>query len=240
MKEALATSKASPSNAHHGAAQSQPPSFVSFLASPLFNRKVQLFLLTLAGIVLLCLLPWIAPWFYWDANPTTLFMEPPPPGTDNSTTHPWPLVAPKIIHHRWNDENIPEKWVAVRERCMAMHPDYEFMLWTEAKERALLKERYPWFLKTYDHYRYTIQQADIGRYFFMHTYGGLYLDLDVECLKRVDYLLTHEIVLPLTWPVGFSNDVLVAPAGHPFYDQVCGCGGGGEDDNSMVSQPDTW
>lgn len=171
-------------------------------------------------LLTVALAPWTAPYFYWDSNPATQWVPPPPERVNLNKTGQFKLVAPKIIHHRWNDEHVPERWAAVRQRCIDMHPDYKFILWTAETERAMLQQHFPWFLKTYDNYKYTIQQADVTRYFFLYLHGGLYLDLDVECLKRVDYLLTYPIVLPLTWPVGFSNDVLVTPPGHPFYKQV--------------------
>lgn len=179
-------------------------------------RWLAMLLISLFVLAMLAM-PWVAPWFYWDANSSTQWVPPPPANLNASD---YKLLAPKIIHHRWNDDNLPPKWAAVRDRCIAMHPDYTFMLWTEEREREMIKEHFPFFLKTYDGYRYTIQQADVSRYFFLYVHGGLYLDLDVECLQRVDYLLTYEILVPLTWPVGFSNDVLVTPARHPFYKQV--------------------
>jgi len=45
--------------------------------------------------------------------------------------------------------------------------------------RALLTDgRYLWFLETFDAYPYPIQRADAIRYFVLHHYGGIYIDLD--------------------------------------------------------------
>lgn len=38
--------------------------------------------------------------------------------------------------------------------------------------------RYPWFLETFDSYPYPIQRADAIRYFVLHHFGGIYIDLD--------------------------------------------------------------
>ena len=38
--------------------------------------------------------------------------------------------------------------------------------------------RYPWFLETFDGYPYPIQRADAIRYFVLHHFGGIYIDLD--------------------------------------------------------------
>ena len=41
--------------------------------------------------------------------------------------------------------------------------------------------RYPWFLETFDGYPYPIQRADAIRYFVLHHFGGIYIDLDDVC-----------------------------------------------------------
>lgn len=42
----------------------------------------------------------------------------------------------------------------------------------------LTPSRYPWFLETFDGYPYPIQRADAIRYFVLHHFGGIYIDLD--------------------------------------------------------------
>lgn len=54
------------------------------------------------------------------------------------------------------------------------------------------------------------------RYAVLQTYGGYYLDLDIECLKPLDFLAKYPIVLPKTWPVGFSNDFIASEPDNPF------------------------
>ena len=50
----------------------------------------------------------------------------------------------------------------------------------------------------------------------LQEYGGYYLDLDIECLRPLDFLGRYPLVMPKTWPVGFSNDFLAAEPGNPF------------------------
>jgi inositol phosphorylceramide mannosyltransferase catalytic subunit len=44
--------------------------------------------------------------------------------------------------------------------------------------RDLLTNEYPWFVETWDHYRFPIQRADSIRYFILAHHGGIYIDLD--------------------------------------------------------------
>jgi len=94
------------------------------------------------------------------------------------------------------------------------------MLWTDASSREFIAEHYPWFLDNFDDYTYPIQRADAIRYFVLHHYGGVYLDLDVGCLRPLDPLLIYPVILPKTIPVGVSNDLMFAEKGHPFLAQT--------------------
>lgn len=94
------------------------------------------------------------------------------------------------------------------------------MLWTDASSREFIAKHYPWFLDTFDDYEYVIQRADAIRYFVLHHYGGIYLDLDIGCLRPLDPLLVYPVILPKTIPVGVSNDLIFAEKGHPFLAQT--------------------
>lgn len=96
----------------------------------------------------------------------------------------------------------------------------KYMLWTDAGSREFIAKYYPWFLDNFDDYTYPIQRADAIRYFVLHHYGGVYLDLDVGCLRPLDPLLVYPVILPKTIPVGVSNDLMFAEKGHPFLAQT--------------------
>lgn len=73
-------------------------------------------------------------------------------------------------------------------------------------------------MRAYDSYSNPVERADISRYAVLFLHGGVYLDLDVRCERSLDApelaLLEKPIVLPRTWPVGISNDVIVAAPGN--------------------------
>lgn len=92
----------------------------------------------------------------------------------------------------------------------------QYILWTDKTARELIKNEYSWFLTVYDSYPYNIQRADAMRYFILHKYGGIYMDLDIGCARPMNPLLRFEAILPLTIPVGVSNDLILATKEHPF------------------------
>lgn len=58
------------------------------------------------------------------------------------------------------------------------------------------------------------KKSDALRVFIMHHYGGMYLDLDIECFKPVDEgLRGYQLVLQGTGDEGFNNAVLASVPG---------------------------
>lgn len=103
---------------------------------------------------------------------------------------------PRIIHQTWKDRTIPPAWEAYHRSWRRHHPAWELRLWTDHDLRELIRRDYAWFLPIYDGYPHPIQRVDAARYFMLHRYGGLYVDLDFECLRPLDDLLAaHEVVL---------------------------------------------
>ncbi|KAK0521103.1 hypothetical protein OC834_006789 [Tilletia horrida] len=135
----------------------------------------------------------------------------------DNTVRPWNMTSPperipRIIHQTWKDSTLPPQWQVLK--------DDEYMLWTDAESRTFIEKHYNWFLPVFDAYPYPIQRADAIRYFVLHHYGGIYMDLDIGCLRRFDPLLRFELILPKTIPVGVSNDLMLAKKGHPFMELV--------------------
>ncbi|GAX83710.1 hypothetical protein CEUSTIGMA_g11135.t1 [Chlamydomonas eustigma] len=156
-----------------------------------------------------CLCAIVYNYSYWVLFYSTVKIAAPQELSSNS-------LAPKILHQTWRDESVPIKWKNAQASCKSMYDDYEYQFWTDASALELIKQRFPWFLETYNAYPYNIQRADAMRYFILFEYGGMYLDLDVQCTKKLDYLRDYNFTAPKTYPIGFSNDVLVAKPGDPF------------------------
>ena len=108
------------------------------------------------------------------------------------------------------------------------------MLWTDRGCRKFIKTNYPGFLKLYDAYDAQIKRVDAFRYFLLHHYGGLYVDIDFECLKPFDALVTMEsnCILGLEPALHAErlynkkplvcNAIMASPAKHRFWKHVFG------------------
>lgn len=97
----------------------------------------------------------------------------------------------------------------------------ECRLWTDDAARDFIASKYEWFLATYDGYRHKIQRVDALRYFLLYEYGGIYSDLDIGIRTSLATLRQFKgVTLPVTKPMGFSNDLMIATPKHPFLLQV--------------------
>lgn len=140
-------------------------------------------------------------------------------------------MIPKVIHQTWRDADIPPQYADWSRTWRDRNPDWEWRLWTDAQLEQLVEERYAAFLPVYRAYPKAVQRADAGRYLVLHEYGGVYADLDTDCVGSLDAIATEErIVLSEEprehWaehlsarglPSLYFNGVIASPKGHPFW-----------------------
>ncbi len=98
-------------------------------------------------------------------------------------------IIPPIIFQTWKSrEHIPNNYSYWRQTFISKCPGYRIILWDDDDNRAFITKNFPWFVTFYDRYPREIFRADIVRLFFLHTYGGIYVDMDTECLMALDDL----------------------------------------------------
>lgn len=102
-------------------------------------------------------------------------------------------MIPKRIFQTWKTKNIDQPVLKMWQNSWKeKNPEYEYDLWDDADNRRFIEENYPDFLPIYDSYDRNIKRVDAVRYFYLYHYGGIYADLDFQCLKNFDKLLEEE------------------------------------------------
>ena len=108
------------------------------------------------------------------------------------------IMIPKIIHNIWIQgyENIPEKEKQNLENIKILNPEYKFFFWDETKIISLL-QKYPKLHKCYEKLQKSNDntypfRSDIARYIIMYKYGGIYFDLDIECISSFENLFLNK------------------------------------------------
>ncbi len=136
------------------------------------------------------------------------------------------MGIPKIIHQTWKTREIPNEWKEFHQTWGEYNPDWQHIIWTDEDCLQFVYKHFPEFLNTFTSYSYNIQRADAFRYLVLYLHGGLYVDLDFECLRPVDDLVVNrsfvigkEPRIHAKWhgaKVLISNAFMASVPGHPF------------------------
>ncbi len=99
-------------------------------------------------------------------------------------------MIPKIIHKIWFDFSKdgsgihpPKKYIDLENECRRLNPEYKIEHWDEKRTDRFIKKFYPLFFEKYKNYKYPIQKVDSSRYFILNHYRGIYMDMDIKCLR---------------------------------------------------------
>lgn len=112
---------------------------------------------------------------------------------------------------------MPERFRAAQESWWRLHPGWAYRLWTDEDLAELVRTRAPELWPLWQAYPDHIQRVDAARYVILREHGGVYADLDLECLRPLDELMGYRVVLPKTTPFGLSNQFMLAAPGEPLF-----------------------
>jgi hypothetical protein len=130
-----------------------------------------------------------------------------PPVVDHSTT---------TIHqsYRTSDpQSWKEGWENYQQTWLKFHREsWRFIFWTDSQNALLATcSGYPHLLSG----RSGIQMADLSRLLYLHTYGGLYIDMDYialrnqrELLQRMTSILSFEVIHNIVLLQGRQDQVV--------------------------------
>ncbi|KAL5611873.1 hypothetical protein BROUX41_000555 [Berkeleyomyces rouxiae] len=100
-------------------------------------------------------------------------------------------TVPKIFHQSWIDSSLPTKFKEWSRTCRTVHHDYEWVLWTNEDNENLVKKHFPWLLEAYIALPSDIYRADLARNLYMYIFGGVYADLDTDCLRSSNVIFEN-------------------------------------------------
>ena len=94
-------------------------------------------------------------------------------------------IIPKIIHQIWIGGPLPDVFKKYMKTWQDMHPDWEYILWDDEK----VKELFPLYnQKFYDASEGMGVKSDLLKWEIIYRFGGVYADVDFECLRPLDQL----------------------------------------------------
>lgn len=106
-------------------------------------------------------------------------------------------MIPKIIHYCWlSNDPIPDNLKKYMESWKKHLSGYEFVKWDFS---IFEKNSSIWVSEAFDNKKYAFA-ADYIRLYAIYTYGGIYMDMDIEVLKDFDSLLNNQYMLAYERP----------------------------------------
>jgi hypothetical protein len=127
-----------------------------------------------------------------------------------------PAMIPRCFHWVWlGDEPLPARFRDWIEGWIQRHPGWEWRLWRDEDRPSLQNEA------CFRRASVLAQRADILRYELIHRFGGVYLDVDMECLRCIDPLLDGVRGFAAEEQPGvLGNGIFGAVPGHPWLAEV--------------------
>lgn len=146
------------------------------------------------------------------------------------------LRIPRILHHiflsgseayeaetRKPGASLKAAW---QTSCLAAYPGWKHMFWTQDDALAHIRQHYPWFEATYASFDHFVLRGDALRYLVLHSMGGVYLDLDIECFPNASLashnaLAGYDVVLQGHHQVEpVINAMMASVPQHPIFEHT--------------------
>lgn len=122
--------------------------------------------------------------------------------------------TPRLIHHTYRDDRPPADVYdpAWAESWRVHHPGWSRQLWTDTDLAWLVESAAPGHAAWFGSIRHGVVRADYGRYLILWARGGMYADLDYECLAPMGDVATG---LFLSWDSPAADLINTALVGAP-------------------------
>jgi mannosyltransferase OCH1-like enzyme len=144
-------------------------------------------------------------------------------------TEPYESYLAPYIWQTYKTKNLPQQAEAARETWISQNPDWKCELYDDADIDKYIKKS--WSSKMYKFFKALpigVMKADLWRYLILKSHGGVYSDIDSECLKPIvsweeeQKFDTKNILM-----VGLENDehfcqwTIYSTKEHPIMKYVC-------------------
>lgn len=127
-----------------------------------------------------------------------------------------PLI-PKKIHHIWLGGEVPEKFKKIMQSWKEFHPDFEYFLWTDETIKTISLKNQNLFDKASNFGT----KSDLLRYEILEQFGGIYVDVDFECIKSLEPLIfAHSFFTGIGGFDYINNAIIGSSSHHPLIQNI--------------------
>jgi hypothetical protein len=127
------------------------------------------------------------------------------------------MLIPRVLHQIWiGPESLPDSFARYQQTWLHHHPGWEMSFWTEENLPEGLRRA-----EVYERLRMPAERADILRLELLWRFGGVYVDIDFECLRSIEPLIHDARFFAADIETGRVNNALIGSvAGHPILDRA--------------------
>ena len=127
------------------------------------------------------------------------------------------MLIPRVFHQIWLGPNpLPDPFAAYQRSWLDHHPGWELRMWTEENLPRDVRRR-----EVFDRLRVPAERADVLRLELLWRFGGVYMDVDFECLRSIEPLIDDVDFFTAALERDRVNNALIGSvAGHPILDRA--------------------
>ncbi len=126
-------------------------------------------------------------------------------------------MIPKKIHYCWFGGNpLPELAIKCIESWKKYCPDYEIIEWNENNFDI---EGCRYVKEAYDAKKWAFV-SDVARLYALVTYGGIYMDTDVEVIKSLDFITEYDAVSGFESKDQIPTGLMACREGFPLFAEL--------------------
>lgn len=102
-------------------------------------------------------------------------------------------LIPKCIYQTWKSRKLPLDMHRAVIKTIELNPDYDYYFFGDEDCRSYLSKNYPEdYLEAFDDLVPGAFKADFWRYAVIYKEGGVYIDVDFDCVKPLDEIIQED------------------------------------------------
>jgi mannosyltransferase OCH1-like enzyme len=116
--------------------------------------------------------------------------------------------VPRVIFQTWETKDFSPEFQAIVDKWKEMNPSYKYFLYDRLEREEFIRTHFPGAV--YNAYRKIVPgafKADLWRYCVLYVYGGVYTDVDMLCMGKLDDFIARDIdmVVPVDLNANLSE-----------------------------------
>jgi inositol phosphorylceramide mannosyltransferase catalytic subunit len=125
-------------------------------------------------------------------------------------------IIPKKIHQIWLGGELPEKYKSFVESWKIWNPEYEYKLWTDKDADTFEFERPDIYYGSQN----MGTRSDYFSYEILRKHGGIYVDVDFECLQSFEDLMFLKFFTSVAYDpkLEIYHGLMASVPNHPILD----------------------